>query len=44
MIHFIFTEVDTRYLFLKFDTKEDERILKKLKEHSFLIVFVIKNQ
>ena len=33
MVHFVFSEKDTRYLFLKFDNKEDEKILKKLKEH-----------
>ena len=37
MIHFIFTEQDTRYLFLKFDNKDDERNLKKLKDHINLI-------
>ena len=28
MIHFVFSEKDTRYLFLKFDTPEDEKWLK----------------
>lgn len=37
MIHFIFSEQDTRYLFLKFDNKEDEKWLKKLKEHINLV-------
>lgn len=37
MIHFVFTEQDTRYLFLKFDTKDDEKNLKKLKDHINLI-------
>ena len=33
MIHFVFSEQDTRYLFLKFDTKEDERWLASSKTH-----------
>ena len=33
MIHFVFTESDTRYLFLKYDSEWDEINLKKLKEH-----------
>ena len=37
MIHFVFTEQDTRYVFLKFDNKDDERNLKKLKDHINLI-------
>ena len=37
MIHFIFSEADTRYLFLKFDNPSDEISLKKLKEHINLI-------
>ena len=37
MIHFAFSEQDTRYLFLKFDNKEDEKWLKKLKEHINLV-------
>lgn len=37
MIHFIFTEKDLRYLFLKFDDKTDEKNLKKLKDHINLI-------
>lgn len=37
MIHFIFTEKDTRYLFLKYDSKYDEINLKKLKEHLNLV-------
>lgn len=37
MIHFIFSEQDKRYLFLKFDNKEDEKWLKKLKEHINLV-------
>ena len=28
MIHFIFSEKDTRYLFLKFDNSEDDKWLK----------------
>ena len=37
MIHFIFTERDTRYLFLKYDSEYDEINLKKLKEHLNLV-------
>lgn len=37
MIHFIFTEKDTRYLFLKYDSEYDEINLKKLKEHLNLV-------
>lgn len=37
MIHFVFTEQDNRYLFLKFDNKEDEKILKKLKDYMNLV-------
>lgn len=37
MIHFKFSEQDIRYLFLKFDNKEDEKWLKKLKEHINLV-------
>ena len=37
MIHFVFTEQDTRYLFLKFDTKEDEKHLRELKDHLNLV-------
>ena len=37
MIHFIFTEQDNRYLFLKFDNKEDDKNLKKLKDHLNLV-------
>lgn len=33
MIHFVFTEKDTRYLFLKFDNEEDELWLKSSKTH-----------
>lgn len=33
MIHFVFTEKDTRYLFLKFDNEEDELWLKSSKIH-----------
>ena len=42
MIHFVFSEQDIRYLFLKFDNKDDERNLKKLlKMHP--TVFLKKN-
>ena len=37
MIHFVFTENDTRYLFLKFDNDFDEANLIKLKEHINLV-------
>lgn len=37
MIHFIFTEHDKRYLFLKYDNEEDEINLEKLKEHINLV-------
>lgn len=37
MIHFIFTEKDTRYLFLKYDSEYDEINIKKLKEHLNLV-------
>ena len=37
MIHFIFTERDTRYLFLKYDSEYDEINIKKLKEHLNLV-------
>jgi len=37
MIHFIFSDKDTRYLFLKYDTKEDEIHLKELKGHLNLV-------
>jgi len=37
MIHFIFTEQDPRYLFLKFDSQEDEVWLKSSKKHVNLI-------
>jgi len=37
MIHFIFSEADTRYLFLKFDNEFDEINLQKLKEHINLV-------
>ena len=33
MIHFVFTEKDTRYLFLKYDSEWDEINLKKLQDH-----------
>lgn len=33
MIHFVFSESDTRYLFLKYDSEYDEINLKKLKDH-----------
>ena len=33
MIHFIFTENDPRYLFLKFDTPEDDLWLASNKDH-----------
>lgn len=33
MIHFVFTEKDTRYLFLKYDNEWDEKNLKKLQDH-----------
>ena len=33
MIHFIFSEKDTRYLFLKYDNEEDELWLKSSKGH-----------
>lgn len=36
MIHFIFTKQDPRYLFLKFDTNEDELWLKSNKKHKNL--------
>ena len=37
MIHFVFAENDLRFLFLKFDNKEDEKHLKNLKEHINLV-------
>lgn len=37
MIHFIFSEQDTRYLFLKFDDENDEKHLQKLKDHINLV-------
>jgi len=37
MIHFIFTEQDNRYLFLKFDNKDDEKHLRQLKEYMNLV-------
>ena len=37
MIHFVFSNQDNRYLFLKFDNKEDEKWLKKLKDHINLV-------
>lgn len=37
MIHFIFTEQDKRYLFLKFDNEEDRINLEKLREHINLV-------
>lgn len=37
MIHFVFAENDLRFLFLKFDNKEDEKYLKNLKEHINLV-------
>ena len=37
MIHFVFTEQDTRYLFLKPDTKEDEQNLKLLTKYINLV-------
>jgi superfamily II DNA or RNA helicase len=37
MIHFIFSEHDTRYLFLKYDSEYDEINLKKLKDHLNLV-------
>ena len=37
MIHFIFTEVDTRYLFLKYDNEDDEKNMIKLKDHINLV-------
>ena len=33
MIHFVFSEKDKRYLFLKFDTPEDEKWLKPNNDH-----------
>ena len=33
MIHFVFSEQDPRYLFLKFDNEEDEKWLKSSKAH-----------
>ena len=33
MIHFVFSESDTRYLFLKYDSEYDEINLNKLKDH-----------
>lgn len=37
MIHFVFSEQDTRYLFLKFDNEQDRKHLRKLKEHINLV-------
>ena len=37
MIHFVFAENDLRFLFLKFDNKEDEKHLKNLKEYINLV-------
>ena len=37
MIHFVFSKQDTRYLFLKFDTKDDEKNLHKLQAHMNLV-------
>jgi len=37
MIHFIFTENDPRYLFLKFDNREDDENLQGLKKHINLV-------
>lgn len=37
MIHFVFSDKDTRYLFLKYDNDEDEKHLKELKETLNLI-------
>ena len=37
MIHFVFSEQDLRYLFLKFDTTKDEKNLKLLKSHLNLV-------
>lgn len=33
MIHFVFSDSDTRYLFLKYDSEHDEINLKKLQDH-----------
>lgn len=37
MIHFVFSEQDKRYLFLKFDDDTDEKHLQSLREHLNLI-------
>ena len=37
MIHFLFSEQENRYLFLKYDNRDDERSIKKLCEHINLI-------
>lgn len=37
MIHFVFSDKDPRYLFLKYDDKTDEQNLQLLKEHLNLI-------
>lgn len=37
MIHFVFSEHDTRYLFLKFDNEDDRKNLRRLKEHINLV-------
>lgn len=37
MIHFVFTDKEPRYLFLKIDDKEDKKNIKKLEEHLNLI-------
>lgn len=37
MIHFVFSEQDLRYLFLKFDNSKDEKNLKLLKAHLNLV-------
>ena len=37
MIHFVFSEQDPRYLFLKFDTEEDELWLASSKKHKNLM-------
>ena len=40
MIHFIFTEQDPRYLFLKFDTQDDELWLASNKDHINLTDYI----
>lgn len=37
MIHFVFSEQDARYLFLKFDNEDDRKNLRRLKEHINLV-------